>query len=469
MNRLKSYALFSLSTLVLLLFAAPALAGSAKGASLTVYNSGRALVKETRTVNLPKGLASVVFKDVPRTMDPTSVHASAKGMKVFDLQYSYNPITTKNLLDSYVGKELTVILPDPAEVNGRILKKGTLLSNVDKPIFMVGNEVYVGNYSALLLPELPKDLQREATLTLTTDNQAAAKRGVLLSYLMGGIQWRADYTLTLDSKGETCSLDAWATITNTSGRAFSNTALKLVAGDVQRANGGRRNVYAKSAVMMESAQMDAMPAPVEEQFSQYHVYTVPRKVELAPSGTKQLSLFYAPKVKVEQELVSRFDGNARRYGGKTKQAVSASLKLINIDKNGLGRPMPGGLVRVFMPTKDGSQLLAGESQINHVGRGSEVRLSLGRAFDVKVERSQTVYKKLGKQSFEMSWSIKLINGKDKAQAIKLRDTYSGQWKVISADAKYAKPDAGSIEFDLTVPPTKNGTPMVVNYTVQVTY
>lgn len=471
MNRLKSYSFFAIVTLALLFASTPAVAGSAEGASLTVYNSGRALVKETRTVTLPKGLASVIFKDVPQTMDPTSVHASARGMKVLDLQYSYTPITKRNLLDRYVGKELTIIMPDPADANARILKKGTLLSNEDMPIFMVGNEVYMGNYQALLLPELPKELQREATLTLTTDNQSQGKRDVLLSYLMGGLQWRTDYTLTLDANGESCSLEAWATINNTSGRGFSSTNLKLVAGDVQQVNGGR-NMRGKRVMAMApeaASDMAYMDAPAEEQFSQYHVYSVPRKVDLAPSGTKQLSLFHAPKVRVEQELVSDFRGNYGRNAGKIKQMVQSFIKLTNTDKNGLGRPMPGGLVRVFMPTKDGSQLLAGETRINHTGRGSDIRLQLGSAFDVKVERTQVSFKKLGKQSFEMAWRIEVLNGKDASQKIKLRDGYSGEWKIVASDTKYTRSDAGTAEFDLTVPPTKGGKPLVVNYTVQVTY
>lgn len=470
MNHLKSNAIFLSILLLVLVCASSALAGSVKGATLVIYNSGRALVGETRSVTLPKGLASVVFKDVPTTLDSTSIRASATGMTVLDLQYSYLPITTRNLLDRYIGKELTVIMPDPADADGRILRKATLVSNADQPIFLVGKEVYVGNYDALLLPELPKELEQEPTLTLTTDNVSAAKRDVLLSYLMGGLTWRADYALSVNEKGDMATMDAWATVDNTSGRGFSNAELKLVAGDVQQVPMPRRNQYAKGVMLMDAEMAAAPSQPVEEQFSQYHVYSVPRLLNLAESGTRQLSLFSAREIAVEQQLLSHFQSGSGQRNGTVRQNVEVSLAFANTEKNGLGRPMPGGLVRVFMPTGDGSQLLAGESRIPHVPNGDEVKLALGRAFDVTVERDQTAFRKLGKNSYEMGWKITVRNGKKAPQKLVLRDSFPGQWTVMNADFKYAKVDAGTIEFDLgAVPPSAEGKGMVITYTVQITY
>lgn len=239
MNCLKFHALFVLMTVLLLLSSLPAFAGAVSGTSVTVYNSGRALVNETRAVTLPQGMASVVIKNVPTTLDPTSVRATAKDMQVLGIQYSYLPITPCNLLERYVGKELTVILPDPADANARILRKVTLLSYSQAPVFLVGKEVYVGDYEALLLPELPKELQSEPTLTLSTKNKTASKRDIRLSYLMGGLTWRADYALSVDRNGKVASINAWATLDNSSGRGFTGASLKLVAGQVQQASGGR--------------------------------------------------------------------------------------------------------------------------------------------------------------------------------------------------------------------------------------
>lgn len=470
MLKSKAFTVFALILPLVLTLAAPAVShgAGATGAALAVYNSGRALVEETRTVTLPKGPARVVFKDVPATLEPASVRAFAPGMRVLGLEYASQPITVQSLLDRYVGRELTVILPDPADATARTLRKATLLSNEGAPIFLVGDEVYVGSYEALLLPELPADLTREPTLALLTENGSAGKQDVRLTYLMGGLTWRADYTVTVDPSGDSGSLDAWATVENQSDYSLGGAALKLVAGDVRQAPAPR---MAKGLMMTKAMNegMDSSAQPAEEAFSEYHVYTVEQPVDLPGSGMLQLSLFSAPKVALAQELSSRFQAGIGQMSGPVKQAADLTLRLDNIEKNGLGRPMPAGLVRVFMPASDKRLLLAGEAQVGHVGRGGEIRLTLGRSFEVEVTRTQAGFARLGKNSVEMTWRIEVRNGKGTPQAVSLIDGYPGQWTVTAADQAYTTPDAGSLQFDLTVPPSQDGRPTVVNYTVQVTY
>lgn len=464
---LKPDRLLILIAALLLLLPGQARAAGTAGASLAVYNSGRALVEESRSVTLPKGAARVVFKDVPATLEPTSVRASAQGMRVVGLEYASQPVTVQALLDRYVGRELTVILPDPADATARTLRKATLIANDGAPVFMVGDEVYVGAYEALLLPELPGDLTPVPTLTLITENGSEGRRDVRLSYLMGGINWRADYTVIVDGAGKTAAVDAWATVDNRSGHAHAEAALKLVAGDVRQAAPERAKGLMVARAMNEDAVMAGQPA--EESFSEYHVYTVERPVDIPGSGMVQLSLFSAPKVAVRQELSSRYHGGIGQVSGPVSQPVALALRFDNTDANGLGRAMPAGLARVFMPASDGRLLLAGEARIGHVGRGSEVDLALGSSFDVAVTRTQTGFTRLGKNSVETSWRIEVRNGKAEPRALKLTDVYPGQWKVTAASHDHATPDAGSLEFDLMVPATGDGAPMVVTYTVQVSY
>jgi len=438
-----------------------------EGADLAVYNSGRAQVTESRSVTLPEGLASVVFKNVPMALDPTSIRAEADGMRVLDVEYHYQPVSRKSLLDAFIGKELNVIMPDPVDANARILRKATLLSNTDGPVFQVGNEVYLGDYDVIMLPELPKGSRNEPSLTLTTEAVLAGKRDVQLEYLMSGLNWQADYVLVTNKAATEGALDAWATLTNTSGQAFNAAALKLVAGEVHREQ-GRRGSMLKSAMVMEAAS-GAPQGMVQADFSQYHVYSLERRVTLASSGTKQFNLFSAPQVSIKQQLVSTYHtGNGLR-NGPLDQNVDLTLTMHNTAEAGAGHPMPAGLVRVFMPTSDEDLLLAGESRIGHVGVGGEAVLSLGTAFDVTVRRTQKEFKKLGKNSYEVSWDIEIQNSRPENQSILLRETFSGQWEIINSSKDFTRPDAGTMEYALAVPPMADGKPMHVEYTVQVTY
>lgn len=465
MKRLVLHTVVLSALLLALIPVRPCGASGVEGASVTIYGSGRALVGESRSVNLPKGPAEVVFRNIPDTIDPTSVSATAEGMAVTGLEYRYTPLTRRSLLDRYVGKELSVILPDPASGDGRILRKAVLLANADKPVFQMGNEIYLGDALAYLLPKLPEGMDAEPTLALRTENEAAARRAIRLRYLMGGLTWRADYTLILDAAGKSGSLEGWATVANTSACDFRGATLKLVAGDVRQASAP---MLRKGMVMAEAAlAADNMPEP--ESFAQFHVYAVPGPVDLSAGGTRQLGLLDAPTVAVAEELECRFGNGVRQLAGPEKQAVNLSLRLHNVKDRGLGIPLPAGQVRAYRPTRDGSLLLLGETPLTHTAVGEEAVLPMGTAFDVTVTRTQTEFTRLGKQSYRIGWSLAVTNGRPAPQALAIVDGYRGEWQVLSADHAHTRPDASSLRFDVTAPPTPDGQPLRITYTVQVTY
>ncbi|WP_419786932.1 DUF4139 domain-containing protein [Pseudodesulfovibrio sp.] len=451
--------------LLALLPVRPCAADGVEGASVAVYNSGRALVSESRTVSLPKGPARVVFKNIPDTLDPTSVSAEAEGMAVTGLEYSRSDITARSLLNRYVGKELSVILPDPASTDGRILRKAVLLSNVDKPVFKVGNEIYLGDALAYLLPQLPEGVEVEPTLALSTDNAVAAKRTIQLRYLMGGLTWRANYIVILDSADKTASLEGWAVVSNTSEFDLTSASLKLVAGEVRQPAAPMM----RKTVMLEMSAMGDKNMGQPESFSQYHVYNVPGRTSLAAGVTRQINLLSSPKVDVSEALESRYGNTLQQLTRPVEQAVQLSLHMANIKDKGLGVPLPAGQVRAFRPTRDGSLLLLGETAMPHIGVGREVVLPMGTSFDVSVKRTQTEFTKLGKQSYRIGWTLAVTNGRPMAQPLSLVDSYRGEWQVLNADREHTRPDAANLQFDVTVPPTPDGKPFLINYTVQVTY
>jgi hypothetical protein len=150
--------------------------------------------------------------------------------------------------------------------------------------------------------------------------------------------------------------------------------------------------------------------------------------------------------------------------------VESALLFTNTHENNLGKPMPAGVVRVFMPDSSGTKLLAGEARLGHVADGEDVRLVIGRSFDVNVERTQTSFQRIGKNAAEVGWKITVRNGSDKPKDIRLEEALSGQWTVLNADTPYTAKDAGTIEFDLKgVAPSVGKEGKVINYTVRFEY
>ncbi len=76
---------------------------------LTVYNSNRALVEETRNISLSKGSSSVRFGNVSTQIMPQTLLVESKGaFSVLEQNYEFDLISEQKLLDKYVGKELSI-------------------------------------------------------------------------------------------------------------------------------------------------------------------------------------------------------------------------------------------------------------------------------------------------------------------------------------------------------------------------
>ena len=76
-----------------------------------------------------------------------------------------------------------------------------------------------------------------------------------------------------------------------------------------------------------------------------------------------------------------------------RAAVRVSFR--NSVSDGLGMPMPGGIIRAYERDASGTPRFVGEDNIGHTPVDGTVTISLGRAFDVTVQRSQTEFRTQG--------------------------------------------------------------------------
>jgi hypothetical protein len=82
-----------------------------RDAEITVYNDNLALIKEKRKLDLKIGVHSIEYTNVTSQIDPTSVLVEDpinKKTAVLEQQYGYDLVSSSNLLDRYVGKEIKV-------------------------------------------------------------------------------------------------------------------------------------------------------------------------------------------------------------------------------------------------------------------------------------------------------------------------------------------------------------------------
>jgi len=425
------------------------------GMAVTIYNVNLGLIKDQRTISLSKGTGNLRFMDVAAQIIPTSVHISSlpdsSSLQVLEQNYEYDLLNPQKLLDKYVGREVKLFSKNPYSEREEIVS-ATLLSNNGGPIFRINNEITFGHPGRVIFPEVPESLISKPTLVWLINNNVAAPQTVEVSYLTNGITWRADYVVTLNAKDDMADLSGWVTIDNKSGATYTNARLKLVAGDVNRVR-EERPVRARMAANKAEA-VPAAPQFKEEEFFEYHIYTLQRSSTIRDNQTKQISLVAADHIPVTRELLYRGQNYYyyNRYSDAiANQKVGVFIEIQNKKENNLGIPLPKGTVRVYKHDSEGSLQFVGEDTIDHTAKDEKVRVKLGNAFDVVASTRQTDWKKLATDTYEAAFEISLRNHKKEDVVVKVVEPVPGDWTMVSSSHPYKKAEAFVAEFSIPVP------------------
>ena len=441
--------------------------------SLTVYNSDLALVRDVRSLELPRGTFDLKFMDIAATVNPATVHfrslSEPSRVNVLEQNYEYDLLEPDKLLRKYVGRDVTLVRN---RVDGGTTREeevtARLLSYNSAPVWQINGEIVTGlQADHIRFPELPGNLFARPTLIWSLSNQGATRHRVEAAYLATRLSWNADYVLTVARDDAAADLDGWVTVTNASGTQFRNASLQLVAGNVNRV----RQVLGKMAdLALERREMDAAPAMAQESFSDYHLYTLGRKTSINNSQTKQVSMLGATGFPVRKRYV--VDGqafyyrNAQHPGSPLKDDVQVFYQFTNDAKAGLGVPMPAGVVRVYQADSRGGTQFVGEDRIDHTPKDETLNLKIGTAFDVVAERKQTDFQKIASNVYEMEFEVTLRNHKTVPVTVEVNEPIGGTWRMVSSTLPYTKTDAWAAQFSAPVPPDGS---VNLRYRVRVTY
>jgi hypothetical protein len=209
--------------------------------------------------------------------------------------------------------------------------------------------------------------------------------------------------------------------------------------------------------MSRIAMAEIKPAPPqfkEEEFFEYHIYTLQRPSTIKDNQTKQIRLVSAESIPVKKELIyqgARYYYYNRYDKAKTKEKVGVFVDITNKKEYNLGIPLPKGTVRVYKQDEEGSLQFVGEDAIDHTPKDEKVKVKVGDAFDVVGERKQTDWKKLASDTFEASFEISLRNHKKEDVMVKVVEPIPGDWTMLSSSHEYKKTEAFAAEFTIPVP------------------
>ncbi len=309
-----------------------------------------------------------------------------------------------------------------------------------------------------MFDEVPGNLRDRPTLVMQLNSATSNSQQLQLSYLTGGLAWKADYVAELDESDQYVDLTGWVTLTNQSGATYKNAKLQLVAGDVNRVANEYKEVSRKFEMLAEES-MAADADMVEEALFEYHLYTLQRPTTIAENQTKQVSLLSATRIPVKKEFLLKgqdyyYQSSYGSIGQKLK--VGVFVEFNNDKESNLGMPLPKGVVRVYKNDKSGNAQFVGEDQIDHTPKKEEVRLKLGEAFDVTADKKQINFNKayaVGKfnYAYKASFQIDLKNAKTEVVEVVVQEPIPGDWKMKQESHTHQKVASGTAEWKIKVP------------------
>ncbi|MDP3743268.1 MAG: DUF4139 domain-containing protein [Methylotenera sp.] len=449
--------------------------------AVTIYNNNLALIKDQRKVKLNNGLNNLALRDVSAQIRPeTALLRSLSHVGSFstlEQNFDFDLLTPQKLLEKYVSKNVSIVRVNPA-TGTEMTEQATVLSANNGVVMKIGNRIETGQFftneksGRIVYDNVPTNLRDRPTLVTKLNNKTTAEQTLELSYLTGGLGWKADYVAELNAKEDSIDLSGWVTLTNTSGTSYNNAKLQLVAGDVNRVqdNTPRAMAMRKNIEMVAEAS-----APMaEESLLEYHLYTLDRPTTISDNQNKQVALLSASNVPAHKELVLR--GADYYYGSSygdlgQKMKVGVFLEFDNKEAVKLGIPLPKGTMRVYKKDNQGNAQFVGEDNIDHTPKNEAVRLKLGNAFDVTADKKQTDFKTLprpakGNSVFESAYEIVLKNAKKEHVTITVQEPIPADWKIMKESHPSQKATSNTAVWKVEIPAEGKTT---LTYRVQVKY
>ena len=274
----------SASSFIALLIAAPALAGEIEAASkidsVTVYPDA-AIISRIAEVDLPAGDSTLIFKNLPLALDPTSLRLVGEGsakvtIGAVDSQVGPSEIAApdnsievkltslraereswQSTIDALNAKRAMIVRfsqsgPEKLSAEAKPLDVGQWNAAWDAVavgLAKLGDDLRPAQVKARQLDDQIKALeaqrerpiegqgaQRSAMVTINADSQTHAR--IKLSYRIGDVGWRPAYDASLETTAgaKTLSLTRRANLTQHTGEDWTDVALIVSTARVARAS-----------------------------------------------------------------------------------------------------------------------------------------------------------------------------------------------------------------------------------------
>jgi hypothetical protein len=450
-----------LSSVLILPAAASAQPGPGNLA-VTIYNDNLALVQDTRQLNLPSGRSRQEFPNVSGQIQPETVTLGASDVSIVEQNFDFDLLSPGKLMEKAVGEEITLVRTNPA-TGAEERERARVLAVNGGVVLQIGNRIEVlrddGLPVRVIFDKVPDNLRARPTLSVTLNSARGGTRPVTLSYLTGGMGWKADYVTLFDEQKGVIDVQGWVTLTNQTGTTFEGADTLLVAGNVAQ-NGQQQYYDPRQRRMMGGYPPPPPPPPPpgnrpgietpgRESLGEFYLYPLKERTTIANQQTKQVSFLDVTGAAARRAFVFR---NGWLQTQDQASSASSVLQFSSSRNAGLGDALPAGTVRVYMKDARGNAQFVGENQIGHTPMGSDIAIATGEAFDVKVQPVMEQRERVNDSRWRTRMRYTLTNASPRAVTVDLiQSGLSGDTRIAAESQKSSRRSADEAMWRVNVP------------------
>ncbi|WP_133365504.1 DUF4139 domain-containing protein [Qipengyuania sediminis] len=461
---------------------------------------GFAMISETRTVTLPAGRSTLRFTGVAEGM--VAVSAIVTGLPGGTIEKNRNAalLSPAALVDGTLGNRVTITRTNP--VTGRAASESAVVrTRADGGLVLQTQSGFEavrcsGLPEKLSFDRVPAGLSPEPVFTLDTQSERGGTHTVVLTYLAWGFDWDASYVGHLrEGAGRdgkvTLDLLSWLTVVNDNGQSFADAELMTVAGklnvesdfeslaDPPEGEPLRLVCYPLGGTSEGSPYEDLLPPPPppppamavsavseevivtgsrmapkapalmanEEGLGDLKLYRVPEPVTVAAKAQKQIA--FLDKEGVTGRFVYVHDCDPAGGMADAFEPARILFATENSERRGLGAALPGGLLTLYEPSSQGTQLVA-ETRLRDFAKGEEIELALAQSGEVFARCGLAPGEALDEDARRWSTlAAEVSNAGDAPVTVRFRLGWASDWVVGGLRGAGVKD--GRRIVDMTVP------------------
>ena len=276
----------------------------------------------------------------------------------------------------------------------------------------------------------------------SSDTATDSQRQLELIYLFTNFSWQINYVAELSPACDSLSFNGWIELKNKSGVSFDKVKVQLVdAPAPMRPLLKVNSSVTPSALSSEKTETSQIMEP--------HSYVIPDAIDFRKDGDKKVIWVQAQDIKAKQDyrvfvgggLLEDRDGKIEHPPIETWISFSNNSE----NKEGLGQPLPGGMITIYQHDNVGGLEMLGQSTIPHTGTGQEIsfkipstrsnKTALGSDIEINQVVSsnleQTDYKRLSEKIVELGYHVTLTNKSEQAVSVRvILNLPNVEWTVV---------------------------------------